>query len=441
MASDSKIEWTDTTWQVTNGCTRKSAGCDNCYAVTMTHRLEGMAKADIAADKNPGRKANYIGLTVLNGKGDRHFNGTVRTLPEALTDPLKWKRPRRVFVNSMSDLFHADVPFEFIDQVFDVMWKCPQHTFQVLTKRPERMYEFIEKHAARLLFDWGTDRINYHPMRRGDPFILLNNQLRNDCGWCYIKEDDDEHQDCQHPGNDYGYCDAKSCPIGSPIDTKSELIQLGYSADDYEWEDEGDGTGEQFTCEPNIVELHTRPMNAYVDNAWLGVSAENQQAFDERIEWLHRLRWEVPHATLFLSIEPLLGPIDIAPALERLEFSVTAGSTRPKSKTVVDWVIVGGESGPGARPCNIEWIRSIVAQCKAAGVACFVKQLGGFPVWPDADASASLKSETRGPVFTGRGDGTYHAKLKDKKGGDWSEWPEDLRVREMPADAEAKVQA
>lgn len=121
----SKIQWTDETWNPTTGCTRVSSGCDHCYAVTMTKRLAAMGVP------------KYRGLL---GKG--HFNGVVKTWDDELAKPLRWKKPRMVFVNSMSDLFHKDVPFEFIDKVFAVMAICPQHVFQVLTKRAERMSRY-----------------------------------------------------------------------------------------------------------------------------------------------------------------------------------------------------------------------------------------------------------------------------------------------------------
>ncbi len=141
-----KIEWTKApgfkgeTWNPTTGCTRVSAGCDHCYAVKQTHRLENM-----------GLLKKYGGLTVLNSKGDRHFNGVVKCHEHTLEIPLRWRKPRMVFVNSMSDLFHEAVPFEFIDRVFAVMALCPQHTFQVLTKRPERMAEYFSERK------WGED--------------------------------------------------------------------------------------------------------------------------------------------------------------------------------------------------------------------------------------------------------------------------------------------
>lgn len=116
-----------------------SPGCARCYAETMSRRISGMARADIKAGRNPGRKAHYLNVLKPDGK----WNGKVERVPEALTDPFSWKRPRRVFVNSMSDLFHETVPFDYVDKVFAVMALCPQHTFQILTKRPERMAEYF----------------------------------------------------------------------------------------------------------------------------------------------------------------------------------------------------------------------------------------------------------------------------------------------------------
>ena len=125
MADQSKIEWTDATWNPVRGCAIVSPGCTNCYAMKQAHRFSG-----------PGKP--YDGLTKLT-KGGPVWTGKVRVVPELLREPLRWKRPRRIFVNSMSDLFHEDVPDEFIGAVFGVMAQCPQHTFQVLTKRATRM--------------------------------------------------------------------------------------------------------------------------------------------------------------------------------------------------------------------------------------------------------------------------------------------------------------
>lgn len=145
MAQNSAIEWTNRTWNFLKGCTWESSGCDNCYAAPMTYRLEAMAWADIEAGRDPGKKAHYIGLARKNNAGRIHFTGKVFIDREASSEPLYWKKPQRVFVNSMSDLFHPDVPFEIIDQAFAMMWACSHHTFQILTKRPARMLEWYRQ--------------------------------------------------------------------------------------------------------------------------------------------------------------------------------------------------------------------------------------------------------------------------------------------------------
>jgi protein gp37 len=132
VSTNTGIEWTGATWNPVTGCTRKSPGCDHCYAVRMTYRQECIG--------NP----KYAGLTVLNPKGERHFNGVVRCHDDALTIPFHWRKPQRIFVNSMSDLFHEGVPFQFIDKVSAVMALCPHHVFQVLTKRSDRMVEYLQ---------------------------------------------------------------------------------------------------------------------------------------------------------------------------------------------------------------------------------------------------------------------------------------------------------
>lgn len=321
----SNIEWTDETWNVVAGCTRASRGCDHCYAVAMTHRLEAMGQE------------RYAGLTVLNNRGDRHFNGVVRTVPEALGKPLKWKKPRRVFVNSMADLFHEKVPFEFVDRVFAIMALCPQHTFQVLTKRPERMAE-------------------YFSTRDSEAFVY-------------------ERAIDLYPGN-----------ISDSTDYCEEHVQ--------KWP---------------------------LPNVWLGTSVEDQAAAEARIPHLLRC----PASVRFLSCEPLLGAVDFS--------RVGVRKTRIGESNRIDWVIVGGESGAGARSCDLAWIRGIVSQCRDAGVACFVKQLGAEPgIWEDG--SMYTRSCGFWPARSDYADdNAFILRLRDRKGGDPDEWPEDLRVREMPA--------
>ena len=139
MATATSIEWTDETWNPIRGCSIVSKGCTNCYAMKQAHRFSG-------------RGGPYEGLTTLTNGGPV-WTGKVRLVPELLEAPLHWRKPRRVFVNSMSDLFHESVPDEFIDQVFAVMALASQHTFQILTKRPERMRAWCAEASAARLFD------------------------------------------------------------------------------------------------------------------------------------------------------------------------------------------------------------------------------------------------------------------------------------------------
>ncbi|MCY4552109.1 MAG: phage Gp37/Gp68 family protein [Candidatus Poribacteria bacterium] len=226
MASQSsKIEWTESTWNPVRGCTRVSEGCRFCYAERIAARFSGKGMA-------------YEGLA-KNTKAGPQWTREVRTVPELLNEPLKWKKPRRIFVNSMSDLFHEEVELSYIQKVFAVMEKADRHQFQVLTKRAERLLEFNSK------LPWPT-------------------------------------------------------------------------------------------------------------NVWMGVSVEDERVTD-RIEALRQTDAHIK----FLSLEPLLG------ALPNL---VLDG---------IDWVIVGGESGPGAREMEKKWVIEIREQCVDADVAFFFKQWGG----------------------------------------------------------------
>ena len=231
MSQSSRIEWTEATWNPTVGCTKISPGCKNCYAETMARRLQAMGMRGYE---------NGFRLTLM---------------PERLSEPLERRKPTVYFVNSMSDLFHEKVPFDYIRQVFDVMAQASQHTFQVLTKRAERMAEF---------------------------------------------------------------------------------------------------------CQGTIVP----------PNVWLGVSVENRKHGVPRISVLR----EIEASVRFLSIEPLLediGEIDL---------------------TGIHWAIVGGESGPKARPMKREWVDDIKRQCDQAGVAFFFKQWG---TWSADGQKRSKKANGR----------------------------------------------
>lgn len=259
--SKSKIEWTDAVWNPTTGCSKVSAGCANCYAEREWHRLAG----------NP--KTTYYG---------RKFN-EVACHPERLDQPLQWKRPRKIFVNSMSDLFHEDVPDGFIDKVFAVMSDAAQHTFMILTKRPDRMMKYLS------------------------------------------------------PDN--------------PRYTAKEIYYLTKKV------------AGKFDCD-----LHWP-----LPNVWLGVSVENQAAADERIPLLLQTRARMR----FISVEPLLGPVDLSPWLGISRYEEGAAWARDTGADL-DWVITGGESGPGARPMHPYWVQSLRDQCQTAGVPYFFKQWGAW---------------------------------------------------------------
>ena len=280
MSDDSKIEWTDATWNPVTGCTKVSPGCDHCYAETFAERWRGI-------------------------KGHHFEQGfDVRLRPERLEIPLHWKRPRRIFVNSMSDVFHESVPSGFIACMFAVMAATPQHTYQVLTKRHGRMRSLLNS----------------------DEFAI-----------------------------------------------KSACAALSKGLD--------------------VAEGAPWPL----PNVWLGVSTENQKWANIRIPAL----LDTPAAVRFVSAEPLLGPI-------RMRASLLVGRILDPPDGI-GWVIGGGESGPGARPCEIDWLRSLRDQCIDAGVPVFIKQLGSV---------------------------LGHRLDAGSKGGDWSAWPEDLRIREFPRIAE-----
>jgi protein gp37 len=270
VADGTAIEWTHRpgtkgeTWNPATGCDRISAGCDNCYALTLAKRLKAMGSPKYQTDGDPRTSGPGFGLALHPG-----------TLPK----PLRWRKPRTVFVNSMSDLGHARVPREFVARVFAVMAATPQHTYQILTKRPERL--------ARMLTD-----------------------------------------ECR--------CDAGHVP---GVHFRSEM----------EWA----ATPHSPTYVPGLESGLYHRMKWPLPNAWIGTSIED----DGHCRRAGRLRG-TPAAVRFISAEPLLGPL---PSLDL---------------TGVDWLIAGGESGPGARPMKLDWVRSLADQCQGAGTALFVKQLG-----------------------------------------------------------------
>ena len=279
MAEHSDIEWTDSSWNPVVGCSIVSPGCTNCYAMKMAARIETMHEA-----------THYAGTT-KKVNGNAVWTGKLALAPDhILTAPLRWKKPRRIFVNSMGDLFHEDAPDEWIDRCFAVMALAPQHTFQILTKRPERMKDYF---ASR--------------------------------------------------------------QTGTNLE-RSDLIE-------YAIMEEQRGSGVR-----DIAEFGGWPL----PQVWLGVSAERQKEADERIPIL----LQTPAAIHFVSLEPLLGPIDLMWGWfpQNVEDEIDG---RAKT-TGLNWVIVGGESGSGARPMHPDWARAIRDKCKAAGASFLFKQYGAW---------------------------------------------------------------
>lgn len=298
MGDKTGIQWTDATWNPIRGCSRVSEGCRNCYAEKVAARFSFPAQqgyitewGDTEGYRNEGP---YHGLI---GKGGQ-WNGNIRVVDSLMDQPLRWRKPRRIFVNSMSDLFHENVPYQVIDQVFAVMAIADHHVFQVLTKRPARMVEYLKDETL-------TRRI-----------IRAAHQIDSRAG---------------------------------------------------AWMNADDGAGIKVLPLPNV---------------WLGVSVEDQATADERIPLL----LQTPAAVRWISAEPLLGEVDLSWAQCTCPSKGDAARTRhllqcpadrrPHRLWSIDWVVVGGESGPGARPMHPEWARSLRDQCVSAGVPFFFKQWG-----------------------------------------------------------------
>lgn len=294
MGDKTNIEWTDATWNPIIGCSRVGPGCDHCYAIGVVHR-----------EMSP----QHVGLTV-KPEGERtDWTGEVRPAGERkLTEPLRWTKPRRIFVNSLSDLFHADLPDDEIAKVFAVMALAPQHTFQVLTKRPQRM-------AGWLLEDF----LGETAQRRVQDMIT---HLTRVWGW-------------------------KRPVIFDPrMANPDASTPRGRLADD-----------------PNYD--RRVPLTWPLPNVHLGVSIEND-TYSWRANWLR----DTPAAVRFISAEPLLGPL---PSLDL---------------TGIDWLIVGGESGPGSRPMHPDWVRDLRDR---SGRQPIVRVGGDYPNHDD--------KATYGPAF------------------------------------------
>lgn len=288
------ISYCERTWNVTLGCSPVSAGCAACWANGMVRRIESAQHSD-----NP--------TVTVTGQ----WNGEICLRPDWLAKPLHWRKPLVILVQTLGDLFHEQVPFEFIAAVYGVMAACPQHTFLVLTKRPERMLEFHR---------WIDEQ-----SPKGLP--------RLECNMRALQEEERQG---------------------------SELLHRERCADpDGPWP---------------------------LPNVWLGISAENQAELDRRVPLL----LQVPAAHRWLSLEPLLGPLDLFAFMRGHIRDASLASLGVSSMPGIDWIAIGPETGPRARPCDVEWLRSVVRQCRDASVPAHVKAVpvDGKPSknpheWPD----------------------------------------------------------
>lgn len=342
MSDNSKIEWCDASWNPIRAwlkstmidvppqrwgyhCERVSPGCKHCYASTMNGRMLPAW----------GTGLDY---TVPNREKVEIFLDE-----KELLKPLSWEKPRRIFVESMSDWCATFATDEMRDRIMAVAALCPQHTFLFLTKRAKGCAEY---------------------------FLSVEQPNIN-------------------------FADSRAEAI------MDAMRQGGIDVSALRWP---------------------------LPNVHLGFSAENQECFDER--WGHMRKLAAVGWKVWCSAEPLLGPVDVKTAVHPNPYLRIPGGyagDRPDLMAKLCQVVVGGESGPGARPMDIAWVRSIVAQCKAAGVACFVKQLGAKPYSRTMEPwTVPTKKKTLAGCVA------VFPKLKDRKGGDMAEWPEDLRVRQYP---------
>lgn len=342
MSTATSIEWTRSddgtpgaTWNPIAGCSIVSPGCKRCYAMRMAARIEKMQAA-------LGKPTHYAGLTEPS-KAGAVWNGKVAVAPDAiLTQPLRWKRPRRIFVNSMSDLFHEGVELETIVVIFTVMELSARHTYQVLTKRSARMAEVM---------NWLGANAGYSARVRA-------------------------------------------------------ALRLGYHE--------------------TAVPRYWPPTNV-----WLGVSTEDQARADERIPHL----LATPAAVRWISAEPLIGPLDLTnlctgfhfvDALRGVKFHDSPEPTPTEKTARLDWVVAGGESGPGARAPHVAWFRRLRDQCAEAGVPYFFKQHGD---WIDENQAPTKASPNRSAVFDASAGTSYVMRLGKGAAGNvldgrtHQEWP------------------
>lgn len=301
MGDQSKIEWTDATWNFVIGCTQVSAGCDHCYAMTMHNKRHKAWEGGTF----PGAPKQY----------HKPFS-EVQIIPERLEMPLRWQKPRKIFVNSLADLFHKDVPTDVIDQAFGVMAASPKHTFQILTKRPQRMLRYLSDPETKKRI-WHAGRPLVERIRRKDMYdIVPVAKPGQGPDWCYP---------AQWP--------LPNVWVGTSVENQEAAYRIDYLI-------QTPAAVRFLSCEPLIGPLDLEK--------WLWLRGDFET--DTWVDAVGRARGEGGTSSPIESYE-------------------MAGD--------IHWVIVGGESGYGHRPIDPEWVRALRDDCNDADVAFLFKQWGG----------------------------------------------------------------
>ncbi|MBT2477603.1 phage Gp37/Gp68 family protein [Streptomyces sp. ISL-94] len=390
----SNIEWTEQTWNPTTGCDKISPGCDNCYALTMAKRLKAMGQAKYQTDGNPATSGPGFGVAMHD---------------DVLTEPLRWTKPRRVFVNSMSDLFHADVTDEFIARVFAVMAATPQHTYQILTKRHGRMRSLVG--AA---IDGGQRLLEATP-DEDTAQALYDATWPLPNVWLGVSVEDQKRADLRIPAliDTSAAVRFLSCePLLGPVDLTPWLTPISPLLPEQASASWADWTWPEWV--PAIVREHIERFwgadQGRSPRDWMRDMHQQQApAFGARVTMDDGFGADPKQTTgRYVHAWNNIGRL----VRDDGTFAYTSfGYARDRTELPIDWVIVGGESGPGARPVNPDWVAGLSATAQAAGAATFVKQLGS--VWATANSAS------------------------DRKGGTPEDWPAELQVRQYPASVKA----
>lgn len=363
MADKTGIEWTDATWNPVTGCTKVSAGCKHCYAEREWPRLTKLVPA-------------YAG---------RDFTD-VRCHPERLDQPLRWKKPRKVFVNSMSDLFHPDVPDAFIDQVFAVMALCPQHTFQILTKRPERMRDYLVALGNEDMTDDESTRITHAV----NSVLLGSYKTWGECG----STNTAITTALRRSG-------AREPSMLRKLANGDVQRLVAWGAEGEKWLSTHESYAERVRDMLSEDGFGWRLKEWPLPNVWLLVSVEDQESANCRIPVLR----QTPAAVRGVSAEPLIGPISMS--------RISRGGTGKEGN--IHWMIVGGESGPHARPMHPAWVRSLRDQCAEAGVPFLFKQWGEWREPLEGEEfDTTMGRAQRVPAFIVAPGGTVHCFENDQ---------------------------